>query len=60
MFIDGGSGPPNPNGGMKMTQDQIKALRTSELRVIVRSTNPTGKFAAEVVWAREELKRRSA
>lgn len=42
-----------------MTHEQIKALPTDKLRSIVASTNPTGTFAAEVVWARAELNARA-
>ena len=41
-----------------MSKEQIGALTNSELLAIVRSTNPAGKFGQELVWARDELKRR--
>jgi hypothetical protein len=45
-------------GDETMTKQQIKELEIYELRAIVNSTNPTGKFAAEVVWAKEELNKK--
>ncbi len=42
-----------------MTKQQIQSLETKQLKAIINSTNPTGKFAAEVVWAKEELEKRS-
>ncbi len=41
-----------------MTQEEIQAASDKALRSIIASTNPTGRFAAEVVWAKRELERR--
>ena len=41
-----------------MSQDQIQALSNKSLKSIIASTNPNGKFAAEVVWSKRELERR--
>ena len=41
-----------------MTHDQIVALSNKALKSIIASTNPYGRFAAEVVWAKRELERR--
>ena len=41
-----------------MTKDEIVALTTKALKSLVATTNPTGRFAAEVVWAKAELDRR--
>lgn len=41
-----------------LSQAQISTMPSDELLAIVRSTVPTGVFAAEVVWARTELQRR--
>jgi hypothetical protein len=43
-----------------MTIEQIQTLPIRELRAIVRSTNPAGKFWLEMTWARDELARRKA
>lgn len=43
-----------------MTKTQIVTLTTPELRAIVRSTRPdTELFQFELMWARDELARRS-
>jgi len=42
-----------------MTKDQIATLPTAELRAVVRSTNPTGRYWLELQWARDELARRA-
>ena len=41
-----------------MTREQINALTTRSLKSIVASTNPTGRYAQEVYWAKQELERR--
>jgi hypothetical protein len=44
-----------------MTKTQIVTLPTAELRAIVRSTKPdTDLFQHELMWARDELARRSS
>ena len=43
---------------MQMTRDQIKVLSDKALKSIIATTNPTGSFAAEVVWSKAELERR--
>lgn len=44
-----------------MTKTQIVTLTTGELRAIVRSTRPdTDFFQFELMWARDELARRSS
>lgn len=42
-----------------MTKEQIVSLPTRELRAIVRSTSPSGRFWLELVWAKDELARKS-
>lgn len=42
-----------------MSREVLVTLTTEELEAIVASTVPTGKFAAEVVWAKAELARRA-
>jgi hypothetical protein len=42
-----------------MTKEQVQTLPTNELRAILRSTNPAGKFWLEMVWASDEMDRRS-
>ena len=44
---------------IEWTKDKIVCLPTNELRAVSRSTNPSGKFWQELVWARDELDRRS-
>lgn len=42
-----------------MTKQAIQSLPTTQLWAIVRSTNSlTTKFANELTWAKEELRRR--
>ena len=41
-----------------LSKPQVEALSTEDLEALVRSTNPDGEFAGEVVWARNALKRR--
>ena len=41
-----------------VTRDQIKALSDKALKSIIATTNPTGSFAAAVVWSKAELERR--
>jgi hypothetical protein len=41
-----------------MTHDEIKALSTQALKSIIATTNPGGRFARELAWAKRELERR--
>lgn len=43
-----------------MDKEAILVLSTKDLRVIVRSTNPTGKYRVEYETAKAELERRVA
>lgn len=41
-----------------MTREAIQCLPLVELRAIVATTNPRGKYWLELVWAKDELARR--
>jgi len=41
-----------------MTREQIVAASDRALKSIIATTNPNGRFAAEVVWSKRELERR--
>lgn len=43
-----------------MSKEAIQSLPTRELRAIIRSTNPSGLFWQQVVWAKDELVCRAA
>jgi hypothetical protein len=43
-----------------MTKWEIKNLSTRALKSLVWTTNRLGKFAQELEWAKEELRRRKA
>ena len=43
-----------------MTQEQIVTLPTWDLQVIVRSTNPAGRFWLECQYPRDELAQQGA
>lgn len=45
-------------GATEMTKQEIQNLSTKALRSLIASTNPQGRFAAEVVWAKAELDKR--
>jgi hypothetical protein len=42
-----------------MTSEAMQSLPTTALRAIVNSTSPTGRFWLQLVWAKDELARRS-
>jgi hypothetical protein len=41
-----------------LSKDQIDNLPLTELEAVVNSTNPTGRYGQEFIWARDELARR--
>jgi hypothetical protein len=43
---------------MHMTREQIQSLDSSQLRAIVKSTSPSGRYRFELFWAQQELARR--
>ena len=41
-----------------MTKEQIAQLTAKELSAIIKSTNRYGRFAQELIWAKQEADRR--